>query len=117
MTVSSATLTVAEFWRIRLHRAHVALNRREALMAHMKGVEPAEAGWFTRLVYWFVRRKFGKLTGKNRLIEPVKVAAHHPRLLRALGQIEGALEAARSVPAQLKLLASLKAATLIGCPF
>ena len=43
-------------------------RRREGGMAHMKGVEPAEAGWFTRLVYWFVRRKFGKLTGKNRLI-------------------------------------------------
>ena len=86
-------------------------------MAHMKGVEPAAAGWLTRLVYWFVRRKFGKLTGKHRLIEPVKVAAHHPRLLRAIGQMEGGLEAARSVPAELKLLASLQAAMLIGCPF
>ena len=86
-------------------------------MAHMKGVEPAEADWFTRLVYWFVRRKFGKLTGKNHLIEPVKIAAHQPRLLRAIGQMEGGLEAARSVPLKLKLLASLKAATLIGCPF
>jgi hypothetical protein len=73
-------------------------------MARLKGVEPAEAGWFTRLVYWFVRRKFGKLTGKNRLIEPVKIAAQHPRLLRAIGQMEGGLEAARSVPAELKLL-------------
>jgi len=86
-------------------------------MAHMKGVEPAEAGWFTRLVYWFVRRKFRKLTGKDRLIEPVKVAAHHPRLLKALGQMEGGQEAARSVPTELKLLASLQAALLIGCPF
>ena len=86
-------------------------------MAHMKGVEPAEAGWLTRLVYWFVRRKFGKLTGKNRLIEPVKVAAHHPRLLKALARMEGGLEAARSVPTELKLLASLQAALLIGCPF
>ena len=86
-------------------------------MAHMKGVEPADAGWLTRLVYWFVRRKFGKLTGQQRLIEPVKVAAHHPRLLRAMGQMESGLEAARSVPAELKLLASLQAAMLIGCPF
>ncbi len=86
-------------------------------MARMKGVEPAEAGWFTRLVYWFVRRRFGSLTGKNRLIEPVKIAAYHPRLLRAMGQMEGGLEAARSVPAELKLLASLQAAMLIGCPF
>ena len=86
-------------------------------MAYMKGVEPAEAGWFTRLVYWFVRRKFGKLTGKDRLVEPVKVAAHHPRLLRAMGQMEAGLQAARSVPAGLKRLVSLQAAMLIGCPF
>ncbi|HEV3004862.1 MAG TPA: hypothetical protein VGX78_10395, partial [Pirellulales bacterium] len=65
-------------------------------MAHMQGIEPAEAGWFTRLVYWFVRRKFGKLTGTSRLIEPVKVTAHHPRLMRAVGQMEGGLAAARS---------------------
>jgi 4-carboxymuconolactone decarboxylase len=87
------------------------------MTVHMKGVEPAEAGWFIRLVYWFVRRRFSKLTGKDRLIEPVKVAAHHPRLLKAIGQMEGALEAARSVPVELKLLASLQAAALIGCPF
>jgi hypothetical protein len=86
-------------------------------MAYMKGVEPAEAGWLTRLVYWFVRRKFGKLTGKDRLIEPVKVAAHHARLLQAMGKMEGGLEAAHSVPRELKVLASLQAATHIGCPF
>ncbi len=86
-------------------------------MAHMKGLEPAQAGWFTRLVYWFVRRKFRKLTGKDRLIEPVKIAAHHPRLFRAIGQMESGLGAARSVPEKLKLLASLHSAVLIGCPF
>jgi hypothetical protein len=86
-------------------------------MAYMQGIEPAEAGWFTRLIYWFVRRKFGKLTGKKSLIEPVKVAAHHPRLLRSLGQMESGLEAAHSVPIELKLLASFQAAMLIGCPF
>jgi 4-carboxymuconolactone decarboxylase len=83
----------------------------------MKGIEPHEAGWFTRLVYWVVRRKMGKLTGQKRLIEPIKVTAHHPRLLRAMGQMEMGQEAARSVPDQLKSLASIKAASLIGCPF
>ena len=86
-------------------------------MARMKGIEPHEAGWFTRLVYWVVRRKMGKLTGEKRLIEPIKVTAHHPRLLRAMGQMEMGQEAARSVPDHLKSLASIKAATLIGCPF
>ncbi len=86
-------------------------------MAYMKGVEPAEAGWWTRLVYWFVRRNIGKVTGKGRLVEPVKILAHHPRLLRAAGQMEGGVEAAHSAPAPLKRLATLKASMLIGCPF
>jgi len=86
-------------------------------MAHIKGVEPSDAGWFTRLVYWFVRRKITKVAGKDCLIEPVKIVAHHPRLLRAIGQMDGDVEAARSLPAPLKRLASLQAALLIGCPF
>ena len=86
-------------------------------MARLEGVEPAQASWFLRLVYWFVQRKFAKLTGQDRLVEPVKIAAHHPRLLRAIGQMETGLEAARSVPANLKNLATLRAAMQIGCPF
>ena len=86
-------------------------------MSHLKGVEPNEAGWFTRLAYWLVRRKFLKLTGEDRLVEPVKVSAHHPRLFRAIGQMEGGMAAARCVPDELKLLACLRAATLVGCPF
>ena len=29
-------------------------------MAYMKGIEPAEAGLFTRFVYRLMRRKFGR---------------------------------------------------------
>jgi len=65
---------------------------KEDWIPHLKDFEPAEAGWFTQVIHWFVRRKLGKLTGKNRLIEPVQAAAHHPRLLRATGQMEGGLE-------------------------
>jgi 4-carboxymuconolactone decarboxylase len=86
-------------------------------MAYMKGVEPSEAGWFTRMVYWFVRRQIGKLTGKDRLVEPIKIAAHHPRLLKAVGQMEGGQAAAHSVPAELKMLAGLQTSMLVGCPF
>jgi len=86
-------------------------------MPRIKGVEPNEAGWLTRVIYWFVKREVNKLTGRPVLLEPVKIAAHHPRLLRALGQMEGGQAAAKSVPTALKSLASLKAATLIGCPF
>jgi hypothetical protein len=86
-------------------------------MAYMKGVEPAQASWFTRLIYWFVRRQIGKLTGKALLVESVKIAAHHPRLLKAVGQMEGGQAAAHSVPIELKMLAGLQTSMLIGCPF
>jgi 4-carboxymuconolactone decarboxylase len=87
------------------------------MMARMNGVEPHQAGWYTRLVYWFVRRSVGKITGTSRLVEPVKITAHHPRLLKAYGQMELGQGAASFVPASLKALASIKTATLIGCPF
>ena len=86
-------------------------------MPRINGLEVNQTGWFTRLLYWLVKRKVGKLTGKARLVEPVKVTAHHPRLLWALGQMELGQEGAKSVSAKLKALASIKAATLIGCPY
>jgi hypothetical protein len=86
-------------------------------MARMKGVEPHAAGWFIRLIYWVVRRKMAKLTGRDLLTEPITITAHHPRLLKAMGQMEAGQAAARSVPDRLKSLASIKAATLVGCPF
>jgi 4-carboxymuconolactone decarboxylase len=86
-------------------------------MARLNGLEPHQVGWYTRLVYWFVRRSIGKLTGRSLLVEPVKVAAHHPRVLKALGQMEMGQAAATSVPASVKALAGIKAATLVGCPF
>jgi hypothetical protein len=80
-------------------------------MARIKAVEPHEAGWFVRLIYALTKRKVG------RVVLPVKVTAHHPRLLRAMGEMEQGQMAASSVDAALKSLASLKAAMLIGCPF
>ena len=86
-------------------------------MARMQGVESHEAGWLTRLVYWFVKRALYKITGQARVPEPIKITAHHPKLLRAIGHMEGGQAAATSVPAGLKALAGIRAATLVGCPF
>jgi hypothetical protein len=86
-------------------------------MARIAGVEPQDAGWLTRALYWLARRKVRKLTGRVRLPEPIQIMAHHPRLLLALGQMEMGQEAAKNELARLKVLASIKAATLIGCPF
>ena len=80
-------------------------------MARIAGVEKDSAGLFTRFAYWMTRRKVG------RVILPVKITAHQPRLLRAMGEMEMGQAAVHSVEEILKVLASIKTATLIGCPF
>jgi hypothetical protein len=64
-----------------------------------------------RFAYWYARRSFGKVP------EPMTVAAHHPSIFKGYGAYEFALARARKVDARLKAFASLKAATLVGCPF
>jgi hypothetical protein len=91
--------------------------RAEAAMARIAGLEASRAGVSTRALYWLVRRKIAKLTGRARLVEPVTITAHHPRLLLAYGQMEMGQEAARSVPAALKTLAGVHVASLVGCPY
>lgn len=86
-------------------------------MARLSGVEPAQASWLTRLIYRIVRRKIKQITGQDRLVEPIKIMAHHPRLLRALGAMESGQAAACLVDPALKTLASIKTAMLIGCPY
>ena len=80
-------------------------------MARIRGIEPSEAGLFTRLVYWMTKRRLG------RVIQPLKITAHQPRLLRAIGEMELGQRALDSVDPKLKALAEIKAALLIGCPF
>jgi hypothetical protein len=86
-------------------------------MARIKGLEPQQGGWLTRLLYWFTRRSLRQLTGQDRLPEPVKIVAHQPALLRAVGRMEMSQGALRTVDRRLKVLAGLRASTLAGCPF
>ena len=86
-------------------------------MARVNGADPQQAGWMTRLAYWFTRCKLRQVTGRDRLPEPAKIVAHHPALLRAVGRMEMAQGAARTVDPKLKSLAGLRASTLAGCPF
>ncbi len=80
-------------------------------MARIAGIAPREGGLFVRLAYFMTKRKVG------RVVTPIKIVAHHPRLLRALAHMELGQGAAKMVSPQLKALAQLKVATLIGCPF
>jgi hypothetical protein len=94
-----------------------ALEKGLTGMARMHGVTPAEVKLGLRLVYLYARRRVARIAGRAALPEPLQVTAHHSRLLRATAHMEMGQEAARSVPARLKLLASIHVARLIGCPF
>ena len=80
-------------------------------MARLQGVPPRRAGLFVRLAYWMSKRMLGKV------VEPLTITAHNPWIFRAYGAYEFALRKANRLESKLKALASMKAATLIGCPF
>jgi hypothetical protein len=80
-------------------------------MPRISGIEPQQASLFTRFVYWMTKRKIG------RVVVPIKITAHQTRLLRGYGEMEMAQAAMHTIPKTLNALASIKAATLIGCPF
>ncbi len=82
-----------------------------------EGVADDRAGWFTRLVFWLARRKLKQLSGRPVVPGPLRVMAHHRDIMMAYGGFELGLERASLVPARLKSLAMIRAATLIGCPF
>lgn len=80
-------------------------------MARIKAVPEREAGLLGRLAYRFSRRRFGKV------VEPLTVTAHHPRLLLGYGLFELALDRLHLVDESLKQLAALKVAAIVGCEF
>lgn len=88
-------------------------------MARIAGVPVRRAGLRVRLVYFFTRRNFARLTGRapERVIEPLEIYAHVPGLLRGYGRLEQATAKLRRLDWRLQVLAELKAATLIHCEF
>jgi hypothetical protein len=84
-------------------------------MARIQGADPSQqgllSGLFTRIVYALTKRKL------ERVVMPVQVTAHHSQILWGYGQMEQSLLASHLVEVALKDLASLRVATLIGCPF
>ena len=77
----------------------------------MEGIGEEQASLLTRSVYAATRRKLGRVP------EPLRITAHQPRLLAAVGGMELAQEGMHAVDAVLEALAGIKAAALIGCPF
>ena len=89
------------------------MNRMEG--ARIEGADPSRQGLlqgtFTRFVYSLTKRKVG------RVVTPVRLAAHHSKLLWGYGQMEQSLLGSHLVEEPLKNLGELRVATLVGCPF
>ena len=72
--------------------------------ARPRGLDPVR-----RITFAIARRMYG------RPMEPTRVVAHHRRLLMGYGTVATALDRSTAVEEQLKHLAMLRAAQLIGC--
>ena len=79
-------------------------------MARIGGRKP---GPLLRVAYRMTQRQFGG----DRVPEPVEINAHHPLLMNGYGALELAFQRSRKAPARLKVLAEMKAAAMVGCPW
>jgi len=84
-------------------------------MARIAGAPSNRGGLIRRLfvgaVYSLTRSRLG------RVIMPIQVTAHHPKIFWGYSQMEQSQIGARLVDHKLKGLAELRVATLVGCPF
>ena len=84
-------------------------------MARISGASLNQGGLFGRLfrriVYSLTKKRLG------RVVMPVQVTAHHPKILWGYGQMEQSLATSKLVDDKLKGLVELRVATLVGCPF
>jgi hypothetical protein len=84
-------------------------------MARISGAPRNQGGLIRRLfvglVYFLTRRRLG------RVIMPIQVTAHHPRIFWGYLQMEQSQMGSCLLDQKLKGLAELRVATLVGCPF
>jgi hypothetical protein len=84
-------------------------------MARIPGAPRNQGGLLRRLfvgiVYSLTQRRLG------RLILPVQVTAHHPKIFWGYVHMEQSQASSKLIDPKLKGLAELRVATLVGCPF
>jgi AhpD family alkylhydroperoxidase len=91
-------------------------------MARLKGVSDRDAGLGAKIAFFFTRRKLAQMTGLNTLatagmLEPLRMYAHIPRLLNAIGRLEQAESKLDILSPRHRALAELKAATTVRCEY
>ena len=80
-------------------------------MARITGVSPRTRNPLLRLIFWLVRRRFGKP------VEPMLGYARSGAVFAALTVLEIGMERAHRLGPRLGKLAELRVAALVGCPF
>ena len=75
------------------------------------GVSDREANLRTRIIYWLVKRRLGRIP------LGVRIRARDPKLLELSGRMDLHIAKPESVSAVLKELAQIKVAMMVGCPF
>jgi AhpD family alkylhydroperoxidase len=88
-------------------------------MARIDGISAHAAGLYTRIAYFFTRRSIAQITGRepDDIIEPLKMYAHIPDLLRGYAGLEQATAKLHQLDKRTRYLAELKAATLTNCEY
>jgi hypothetical protein len=74
------------------------------------GIPDKEAGLRTRIIYWLVKRRRG------RVHLGIRLRAHDPKLLELACRMDVHTASARTVPLVLKELTQIKVAVIVGCP-
>ena len=80
-------------------------------MARVHGVPLNTRNPLLRLMFWMVRRRFGRPP------EPLQGYARSGAVLASMIALEMGMERTRRIDARLKQLAELRVAALVGCPF
>jgi AhpD family alkylhydroperoxidase len=77
--------------------------------ARISLINDGEGGLLARIAFRQSRRRCGQV------MDPIRVMAHHPKVMAGVGALELASERSKLVPARLKHLAELRAGMIAGC--
>ncbi|MBV9351857.1 MAG: carboxymuconolactone decarboxylase family protein, partial [Mycobacterium sp.] len=88
-------------------------------MPRLTGVSDREAGLSAKIVFFFTKRRFKQLTGRETetMLEPLRMYAHIPGLLTGYGKLEQAVAKLDRLDLRYRALAELKAATTARCEY
>ncbi len=80
-------------------------------MARLEGISDSQAGLVTKQVFNAAKRMLGRVP------DPLRLMAHCPPVMFAVGAFEMAWGKAKSVDPVLKDLCQLKVSQMVGCVF